>query len=479
MSKNVRDNLIFEENKPWKLKTFYVEPSEGKHEGSLKGINGKKRDAIVENNLELLKQHDDSDRPVHDLVLEIIRKDAIKSKPILNFESFKEKRLKYNESLNDYSIDLALEGLGDFFRFSTDGTINLIDILIKNNFVLEVSPINKNLEYLSPGALENYGALFYHKEKFTWVIFEEFREAISGFDRTEINKEKLLNSAFKNTSNKLSTICGVVKPVDVYLQFQNWNKDLDVFNNSFSSFYKYMKKFVCIYDEECDFEMIEPKGIDVGTFLVSKELFEKHEFLDIDEDYFEYEDREKEFYDEFRYIIDCQSKIIFKILPKKLRDVKDIYDYYISIPEVQEFREFFDERVPNEKDDLNYADMITDDFIWWNLNEDFNISNIRHFYETKCLKFNEEEISEYLNRFTNAINALPRWDKYGQSCASLNDCHYFDIGDLKISHKENFTTNENFTESSAQTRKVKKIGRNEPCPCGSGKKYKKCCGRGY
>ena len=24
----------------------------------------------------------------------------------------------------------------------------------------------------------------------------------------------------------------------------------------------------------------------------------------------------------------------------------------------------------------------------------------------------------------------------------------------------------------------KKIGRNDPCPCGSGKKYKKCCGRG-
>jgi preprotein translocase subunit SecA len=25
--------------------------------------------------------------------------------------------------------------------------------------------------------------------------------------------------------------------------------------------------------------------------------------------------------------------------------------------------------------------------------------------------------------------------------------------------------------------KVKKVGRNDPCPCGSGKKYKKCCGR--
>ena len=25
-------------------------------------------------------------------------------------------------------------------------------------------------------------------------------------------------------------------------------------------------------------------------------------------------------------------------------------------------------------------------------------------------------------------------------------------------------------------RKIKKVGRNDPCPCKSGKKYKKCCG---
>ena len=27
-----------------------------------------------------------------------------------------------------------------------------------------------------------------------------------------------------------------------------------------------------------------------------------------------------------------------------------------------------------------------------------------------------------------------------------------------------------------QPRRVEKVGRNAPCPCGSGKKYKKCCG---
>ena len=32
-------------------------------------------------------------------------------------------------------------------------------------------------------------------------------------------------------------------------------------------------------------------------------------------------------------------------------------------------------------------------------------------------------------------------------------------------------------KSSTTVVKGKKIGRNDPCPCGSGKKYKQCCGR--
>lgn len=33
------------------------------------------------------------------------------------------------------------------------------------------------------------------------------------------------------------------------------------------------------------------------------------------------------------------------------------------------------------------------------------------------------------------------------------------------------------TEPNEPPVKSNKVGRNEPCPCGSGKKYKKCCGR--
>ncbi len=44
--------------------------------------------------------------------------------------------------------------------------------------------------------------------------------------------------------------------------------------------------------------------------------------------------------------------------------------------------------------------------------------------------------------------------------------------DLRMSHG-----GEEEVKQKPVRRKTKKVGRNEPCPCGSGKKYKKCCGR--
>ena len=41
----------------------------------------------------------------------------------------------------------------------------------------------------------------------------------------------------------------------------------------------------------------------------------------------------------------------------------------------------------------------------------------------------------------------------------------------------NFNTQEYFKEPESYVRTEPKIGRNEPCPCGSGKKYKRCCGK--
>ena len=32
-------------------------------------------------------------------------------------------------------------------------------------------------------------------------------------------------------------------------------------------------------------------------------------------------------------------------------------------------------------------------------------------------------------------------------------------------------------DTNKKPKRVKKVGRNDPCPCGSGKKYKQCCGK--
>jgi preprotein translocase subunit SecA len=50
----------------------------------------------------------------------------------------------------------------------------------------------------------------------------------------------------------------------------------------------------------------------------------------------------------------------------------------------------------------------------------------------------------------------------------------FDVPQPK---EPNVTTNAT-EKQKLQPRSVgEKIGRNDPCPCGSGKKYKKCCGK--
>ena len=57
-------------------------------------------------------------------------------------------------------------------------------------------------------------------------------------------------------------------------------------------------------------------------------------------------------------------------------------------------------------------------------------------------------------------------------------------GELLVHHeKSNFRRQEGRwvyvdgkMNPKGEPRRVDKVGRNEPCPCGSGKKYKKCCG---
>ncbi len=74
---------------------------------------------------------------------------------------------------------------------------------------------------------------------------------------------------------------------------------------------------------------------------------------------------------------------------------------------------------------------------------------------------NEKQIQQFLDLITAAKNNTRIWVNKGHTPSELYD----------ISMEGQEKTIE------FPTLKNQKIGRNDPCPCGSGKKYKRCCGR--
>ena len=84
------------------------------------------------------------------------------------------------------------------------------------------------------------------------------------------------------------------------------------------------------------------------------------------------------------------------------------------------------------------------------------------------------------------MNAIPKDKRELQIGTDENPMplvHF--LPDLNTGIDEKLEINENSIplDTSLQNRNnqkitnKKKVGRNEPCPCGSGKKYKKCCGK--
>ncbi|MFQ5867671.1 MAG: SEC-C metal-binding domain-containing protein [bacterium] len=93
----------------------------------------------------------------------------------------------------------------------------------------------------------------------------------------------------------------------------------------------------------------------------------------------------------------------------------------------------------------------------------------RYFKENKKKRFDSiEETNEVLDFVKGTWNRAP---KEFQEIIEM-----FDKGELKKMFKELRFDFKTFS-SLVKHRTGAKIDRNGPCPCGSGKKYKECCGR--
>lgn len=113
----------------------------------------------------------------------------------------------------------------------------------------------------------------------------------------------------------------------------------------------------------------------------------------------------------------------------------------------------------------------------------FGQKNPLYEYQKEGLKLFEElrsNISREVTRFIFRVEAVERKDRMGmeRSRTIHND---FDVYSSNVQQHQN---NQRSVSSAAgrenqklqPVRVEKRVGRNESCPCGSGKKYKRCCG---
>src|SRR5690625_2371469 len=133
------------------------------------------------------------------------------------------------------------------------------------------------------------------------------------------------------------------------------------------------------------------------------------------------------------------------------------------------------------KNNRYYAQMLCED-IHLECSMDFKLNDIFYQFERRDIVFeSEDQVGKVIDLVMDLANNVRLWDNNGFTQNELaskmrkngpNFLIHIYI-DLSISTIKDVHTKE--ADQIVSNIKHKKIGRNDPCPCGSGKKYKKCC----
>jgi uncharacterized protein YchJ len=169
----------------------------------------------------------------------------------------------------------------------------------------------------------------------------------------------------------------------------------------------------------------------------------------------------------------------FDTFDKQLRESKNKPYYIPDKEELLKYRDdFYFERNIQYKKLLNYvknnffngdeekAEYLCEDIhgtcqFGFDIHEVFDLFNVRNVNFT-----DEKQVNEVMQLVTELSNNVRLWENNGHTPHEIFE--KFEKPNLKSLPDRSFK----FGDSNATK---KKIGRNDPCPCGSGKKYKKCC----
>ncbi len=280
------------------------------------------------------------------------------------------------------------------------------------------------------------------EDTWTFVIPEELRAALAQLDWDAVNEERALIAGARRVAQALCDQCGIVRIEDAAAQFQAWYGQVW---------------------EEWVFENIVVQSAlsgtaEFGVWLDGDDIYLVHYELDERQLSPDDEDGQRDLEGFKKFLVKKHEANAMPQLDDSLR-AHDYIDWVLSLPSAQALISFFDNHVPDdEPDDLFYADGMVEDIAVLNgnlVNFEQTVSDL----DERDLCLTAQERDEMLPLVRALLEDLPYWESNGWSNNQLRAAQ----GAAPVF----------FDEKGGEM----KVGRNDPCPCGSGLKYKKCCGR--
>lgn len=146
---------------------------------------------------------------------------------------------------------------------------------------------------------------------------------------------------------------------------------------------------------------------------------------------------------------------------REMLGLGSLYDWEERQPPSIAMRDFLDAHVPDARDDYFFADKVVEELInelRWGMVKG-SVQACFDILANNDFEPDESQINPLVGLWTNMCNGLPNWPNNGWAPNELMQ---------RTSRRPVF-----FNPDGS----IMKVGRNDPCPCGSGKKYKRCCGR--
>ena len=337
-------------------------------------------------------------------------------------------------------LDELAEAAYSALLYCSDDQYNTLHAVRDAGGVLKFAPHEVAKRYdLHP--CEGLTAVYTWDDAVTFVIYKEVMAALENVDWMDLETNRLHVADALQAATVASTFCGLAAVDDVYALYAQWASDP-------------------IAEDQFLYAVVnaaEVRNVDFELTNIGDELYFEDLALATEADRIDDEEELKMFEGYLDHIIRCHRDVPMRTFPPELQ-TKDPSEWKAELPSIAKLYGLLLANAPADRDAHEWAEDITLGFAF----DPLVSSNAGDQAEmlVNCGLDPKVANSPALRSVLAAMNdELPQWENNGWSNRELRELQ---------SGKKAFY-NEDGTEQ--------KVGRNDPCPCGSGKKYKKCCGK--